>query len=251
MLSTKTVITTTNMETNINLQIQRDVYSAHDVLLEEAKRSIENAVEYDQEEYERLMQLQNIGFRQAQQVKAFAEAEEKKESAERLKERIAYYEMEYPLNRFINEDSVKTICEKYGLVLTTVYSYIADIPEKNQKEIVNFRVKNRDVRYPSEVLGWMGGLMFQNIFVPRYNHWDEAEIAQKLQQEMLDSKVPLENGLIIAPKDKLDLRGKTQDGHIMKIDDPIVLQPVKEGYLIVSSWGFEASDELVVNKINN
>jgi ABC-type molybdate transport system permease subunit len=30
-------------------------------------------------------------------------------------------------------------------------------------------------------------------------------------------------------------------------DDPIVLQPVKEGYLIVSAWGIEASDKEVQN----
>lgn len=33
--------------------------------------------------------------------------------------------------------------------------------------------------------------------------------------------------------------------------DPIVLQPVKGGYLIVSKWGPEASDEIVTNEIFN
>lgn len=35
------------------------------------------------------------------------------------------------------------------------------------------------------------------------------------------------------------------------LDDPIVLQPVKGGYLIVSAWGDEASDPDVMNEINN
>jgi len=30
--------------------------------------------------------------------------------------------------------------------------------------------------------------------------------------------------------------------------DPVVLQPVKGGYLIITAWGDEASDELVVNQ---
>lgn len=35
------------------------------------------------------------------------------------------------------------------------------------------------------------------------------------------------------------------------IPDPVVLQPIKNGYLIITAWGDEASDELVVNQINN
>ncbi len=33
--------------------------------------------------------------------------------------------------------------------------------------------------------------------------------------------------------------------------DPIVLQPVELGFLIVSAWGDEASDKEVINEINN
>lgn len=33
--------------------------------------------------------------------------------------------------------------------------------------------------------------------------------------------------------------------------DPVTLQPVKGGYLILAAWGDEASDEIVVNQNNN
>jgi hypothetical protein len=32
------------------------------------------------------------------------------------------------------------------------------------------------------------------------------------------------------------------------IPDPVVLQPVKNGYLILTAWGNESEDELVVNQ---
>ena len=35
------------------------------------------------------------------------------------------------------------------------------------------------------------------------------------------------------------------------VPDPIVLQPVNHGYLILSAWGDEASDEIIVNEILN
>ena len=35
------------------------------------------------------------------------------------------------------------------------------------------------------------------------------------------------------------------------IPDPVVLQPVKGGYLIITAWGDEASDPLVINPLMN
>lgn len=60
---------------------------------------------------------------------------------------------------------------------------------------------------------------------------------------------------ICAPKEDFDTRGyEVVDGYKL-IYDPIVLQPVSkdgiEGYLIVTAWGDEATDEIVVNQINN
>ena len=51
----------------------------------------------------------------------------------------------------------------------------------------------------------------------------------------------------------MDTKDHTLRGiHLVKhYPDPVVLQPVNEGYLIVCAWGDEASDELVVNSINN
>jgi len=60
---------------------------------------------------------------------------------------------------------------------------------------------------------------------------------------------------ICAPKEDFDTRGfVVQDGYKL-IYDPIVLQPLSkdgiEGYLIVTAWGDEASDEIVINHTSN
>jgi hypothetical protein len=56
---------------------------------------------------------------------------------------------------------------------------------------------------------------------------------------------------ICAPKKDFNTAGyEVKDGHIL-VYDPVVLQPVKEGFLIVTAWGAEASDELVINHNQN
>ena len=98
---------------------------------------------------------------------------------------------------------------------------------------MNFKVKAGDCRFPSEVL---------DVLLAVVDNWFKDP-----DDKFINGK----NLLIIAPEHKLNVsKGKIED-NVLKIKDPIVLQPVKEGYLIVSSWGLEASDELVVNKINN
>lgn len=56
---------------------------------------------------------------------------------------------------------------------------------------------------------------------------------------------------ICAPEKDFDTRFMVKkDGYKLEYD-PIVLQPVKGGYLCVTKWGIEASDEIVTNPISN
>jgi len=227
---------------NIDKQIYQDIYSAQELLLAEANKVLSAPNEHSDERLLVLKGLVDLGFSNAEQVKEFKEVEDKKEEQQWLKEKIEYYKHTYPLNKFIDEQSVKVICEKYGLLLTRGNDYISDIPESNQKEIVLFKVKRGDIREPIEV--------YEGLFFPPRAFGSlvlSATERDKFDEEMIKGQ----NLLIVAPSHKLDLRGKEIKGHIVKIKDPIVLQPVKKGYLIVSSWGLEASDELVMNPINN
>jgi len=53
---------------------------------------------------------------------------------------------------------------------------------------------------------------------------------------------------ICAPIKDMNTSGYERRGHnlIKHIPDPIILQPIEGGYLIVTAWGDEASDELIV-----
>ena len=231
----------TTKELTIDEQIYKDVYSAQELLLREAREILSKPFSYDKERYDRLQKLHDLGFSRAEEVKEFKELDDKRKEQDELRKKIEYYNVNYPLNKFIDKDIVEKICNKYGLLLTRVSDYIAEIPEKNQDEIINFKVRRKDTREPTEIYSrfWMPSFYF-----PRF---DNAETYEAYQNEKIEGK----EMLIIAPEHKLDTRGKEKDGYKLKIKDPIVLQPVDKGYLIITSWGLEASDELVVNSINN
>lgn len=204
-------------KSNVELieDIHNEVYSAHDLLLKEAKAVLDTPI--DESKIEDYQKLINLGFNNEKNISNYKEEVKKIEESKKIKSNIEYYSFKYPFNKFINEESVIRICEKYGLLLTNVDRFIGGIPEKNQKEIINFKVDKVDL--------------------PRsYNKESEYTIGTGL--------------LIIATKDQLNMKNARVQGHklvdIVK-EDPIVLQPVKEGYLIVSAWGVEASDKEVQN----
>lgn len=73
--------------------------------------------------------------------------------------------------------------------------------------------------------------------------WEAKGIAQFTSTEV--GYCNLKGGMMIAPPHKFDVPQK-KSGFFFKPDeveikDPVVLQPVKGGYLIVSSWGFEST----------
>lgn len=222
---------------NMDEQIYKEIYSAEEIILKEANEILNRPDPYDQDRYDRLTKMNELGFANAEQVKEFLEASKKIAEFKKLKNKIEYYRQVYPMHKFISEDAVKAICQKYNLLLAMASDYIAEVPEKNQKEIVAFRIKRKDTRVPLEVnFALMLRREFLIMYAPEVNY-----------EEMVEGK----DLLIIAPEHKLKTEGKIKEGHILRSDDPIVLQPVDSGYLIVTSWGLEASDDLVINPIHN
>jgi hypothetical protein len=124
-------------KSNVELieQIHNEVYSAHDLLLKEAEITLQIPIDESKvQDYENLIKL---GFNNEKNIKEHKEEIQKIEQSKKTKQTIEYYSFKYPFNKFINEDSVVRICEKYGLLLTNVDRFIGGIPEKNQKEIIN------------------------------------------------------------------------------------------------------------------
>lgn len=120
-----------------------------------------------------------------------------------------YYAQRYPQNRFITEEILKQLCNKYGLFHGKPGLYIKDIPEKNMIEMANFKCSTEDL-----LLSRSG-----------YPHTESAfSIVASL-----DDFVKQDNIKIVA------------DYRLVK-DDPIILYSVNGGYLCVTAWGPEAKE---------
>jgi hypothetical protein len=205
-----------NHKDNINdiiLEIHKSYDTSVDSLLSEAKEILANCETEDIKKGERLLKL---GFINSTKAKQSEETLRKKKEVEAKAKLIEYYSFHYPNQKFITREQVAEINKKYGLVCVTADCYKMDIPEKNLREIEAFRLKEGDEVYCVEE--------------PFY--------------------------ISCPPSEAIIKRGYSvrEDGFVLKdkeIKDPIVLKPVNGGFLIVSKWGLEASDEIVINERMN
>jgi hypothetical protein len=255
-------------------EIHETFYTEVDRLLAEAK--IANSLDTDKQDLiEKCARLKALGFTNTKEVKE-AEAEiarldelkRDNETKKTLIEAINYFSFKYPNYKFITEKSVEKICAKYNLVYGEIDRYIGTVPDKNLKHIEDFKVLEDDECFVFEVL-YRGSESMKK----EYNTSEEFKREQfKREQEFknyhgyyrysmlmdrvnyieINMKCPLE---IAAPLKDFNMEGMEVKGHkISKIEipDPIVLKPVifnkQKHYLIVTAWGIEAEDELVVNE---
>lgn len=85
-------------------------------------------------------------------------------------------------------------------------------------------------------------------FIPEKNLAEIEKFKINEEDKRLDNST-IGKLKIVAPVKDFDMRGKMVRGRI--IEDPIVLQEVRYGFLIVTKWGNEASDPIVQNPIEN
>jgi hypothetical protein len=251
-------------------QIHADFYSAEQRLLDEAKAIIGRPVKDMKDRAERMRKL---GFGSTETVRKNNDVEFEKAQANALVADIAYFHTHYPHNKFITEEEVKRLCGKYSLVLGGADRYIGDIPEKNLRELESFKLRKDDylsktsinfdlgsftqrwlqemswgMRSSSDLIGFgMGNREFVR----------ESDTIESLSRSAgasatSEAKPYFE---ICAPASDFRTSGMVlSDGYKLEqapVPDPIVLQPVRGGYLIVTAWGPEASDEIVVNQKMN
>lgn len=196
-------------------QIHSEFDTAHLALLEQAKKIIAGS-DVKTDKAERLLK---VGFGKATDVRETEHEVKIKSLAEQTSRVVNYYSMKYPLYKFITPDQAMTIAEKYNLVLGNVSDFIGFVPDKNLREIEKFKC-------------------------------DEAD--KDMDTGFMGSRTNRVKGMqIVAPQKDFDMTGKVVRNRRIEIKDPVVLQPVKHGYLVVTAWGDEASDPIVVNQINN
>ena len=238
--------------------IHNEFDSSTDRLLKEAKEILSRDVSTAKGE-----ELSNLGFVRSKASVQTREIIATKIEKEAVAKHIQYYQQQYPFNKFITEAEVERICNKYGLLCGEAEYYTGDVPDKNIKEISSFKLRNDECT--KHRCGWFKyGSMFNHSYYVSSNKQDGKygyvtssrwgyEI-HSVADETQDFHYEKQTFKICASVKDFDMNNmRVTDGYKLdkNIPDPIVLQPVNGGYLIVSKWGLEASDENLVNEINN
>lgn len=287
-LKNKSLISVERPANEVIEEIHDTFYTEVDRLLAEAK--ISRSLDTDKSELiSKRDRLVALGFTNTKEVKeANAEIQrlellkQENEKKKNLIEAINYFSMKYPNYKFITEQSVLKICEKYNLVYGAIDKYIGTVPDKNLKHIEDFKVLEED-ECLMEGIRYFGGFIrdtstIENIkyssIIDRAKEKKAKELEDQKRKEKygesydliietlrvrrylnyidIDMKCPLE---IAAPlKDFNMTNAEIKNFKISNIEipDPVVLKPVvfnkEKYYLVVTAWGLEASDEIVVNQ---
>lgn len=244
------------------LLVQDEVFTVQDVhndfnsIQDELLKIFESKLTtVNKESIEKQNRLSKLGFKNTPQSE-IADKERtalrQNEFLESEKKTFQEYQMKYPIYKWISHDSVLKLCEKYGLVLGDVDRFTSEVPDKNLIEMENFEIKKEDCLYQYRLWRRFDG---DDIFTINYERFEKEKDLRRTSSDAFDfKKCPFK---IVALQKDFDMTGMELRGKLIvpKIkEDPIVLQPVSgsvRGYLIVTAWGEEASDPLVVNQINN
>ena len=245
-------------------KIHNEFNNAGDIALAAAKEIIANT---KIENEEKANSLKQFGFHATKEVVLSDKAKEVKAKKQKLANALEYYSFKYPMYKFIPRHIADNICKKYSLVIGDVGQYTGFVPEKNVKQITKFFETENEINtfYYISYGGW--GMRPIQISKKEYDAHIESQgriiieyppyldgyaIGQQCYHHSQNS--PLK---IAAPLKDMKTEGYKLSGNIFvkEIPDPVVLAPLnyegEEIYCIVTAWGDEASDEMVVNEISN
>jgi len=244
-------------------QIHEDFFTEVNRILESAKIMSSLDTQH-QDLIDKSKRLKQLGFvnskevREAEnEVRRLSKLREENSKKESLIRAINYFSVQYPQYKFITEESVKRICDKYGLVYSKIGDYIGAVPDKNLKHIEEFKIKSVDEAYLKITRfyhRWSADDDVKYINKQSYDYGSNQEQRSEDYRESYE-KAPLE---IAAPISDFNMKGKQVENFKLKnipIPDPVVLKSVmfeqQKYYLIVTAWGPEASDADVVNERMN
>lgn len=223
-------------------QIHAELYAKADVLLQEP-------APFDLTEPEktfRISSLMEMGFANQPEVLAYTErkqmfdAEKEAHQNDLQDHRNAMmYRMKFPNYKFITQEQLDELCLKYDLSCRLTHDFIGDIPDKNVADMARFKEEISRSKHKKEV-----GEIYR-IAAPK------KEFRQ--QNDWAIPNVQFINGRWVAEFNSPGGFSGVGSGGMQSflrflIDDPIVLAPVKHGFLIVTAWGDEANDPDVLNE---
>lgn len=260
-------------------EIHNEFDAAQDRLLQEAKNIINGCLLNNKAE-----RLKNLGFSAAEIV---VQNEAKKRLLVKSKEQadlIEYYATNYPFQKFLTEDELDRICKKYNLVYAPVSAYKKDVPEKNIYEIEGATpLKQQDFVADYNILhitSWWRNVPNEiKEIIKKGLRWDSSKIEEAEDRKVIElirqngyngsfngyiyhtatiTTIKRQGLFIAAPKSYFNLDALKQDNQFgyfsfseREINDPIVFRFCNGGIQIITKWGLEASDEIVVNEKMN
>lgn len=279
-------------------KIHKEIDTAQDRLLKSAEEVINNTEITPETKIEsKAARLEKLGFtstvvvEKANEVKKSRDEKLKKVSVSKEQANlINYYKQKYPLHKFLTEEELDRICDKYSLIHAPVKNYVKDIPEKNLHDMETMKEiseedyfettykfnKVRDegfwmaIGHPDKTITTSDYVaMVEKYYGHCPKEWEsptESDTGLFAVQEKVGGsymfntvEVVSKEGLFIAaPKSHFNLKNLTKKNEfgffeIVKIEpkDPIVFKYVKGGLLVITKWGDEADDDLLINGIDN
>jgi len=277
-------------------EIHRSFYTEVDRLLEAA--SVTESLETQKQSLiDKCERLKKSGFANTKEMKE-AQSEIMRlnvskavnDSRAAMLSTIRYFQDKYPGYKFITEESVKKICQKYGLIYGSIDRYTGNVPDANLKAIEDFQINAEDRCYQRmetqiEYHGGLRGFNYRQVGIPiSLAEFNKKEVppetmttfsqARDFGRGLLTAQISsmptpsqkpediFKDCLmeIAAPSTDFNTEGmEAKDSKLVnmaiEVPDPVVLAPVfhngQKHYLVVTAWGLEASDELVVNQKMN
>ncbi len=240
-----------------------EIHNAFDTASENALHEAKAIIEKDATRIiEKGNRLSALGFGATKEAKMAANH---KNEVAKAKEQVSFiekYRVDYPFNKFITEKQVEEICKKHGLLKGDSSMYTGFIPEKNLKQIEDFKLEKEDlddtyIKWGIDSINSFNDLI--NMLATdsrvltsstdrRFGKSFLTRSSPKKEEVVKESKIQFQ---ICAPAKDFNTNHATLTNGYILIPDPIVLAKVKGGYLIVTAWGDEASDENVVNEQMN
>lgn len=218
----------------VDMSSDKALEEARQILLELEEKSVNSKAD----------RLVRLGFTGTKEAKEIEQLRAQQEKFKRIRDSIVFYQNKFPFNKFITRDEANAVCNKYNLYIGDAPYFSGFVPERNVQEMERF-VENYTLTqyYKSPVGAYHSGI---EITKEEYDACKNAGLNSGFQHY---EHTPIFK--IMAPETQFYFTNTMRKVGREIIDDPIVLYPVKEGFIVVTAWGDEASDPIVVNQINN
>jgi len=244
-------------------EIHNEFNNAGDKLLSEARRIIAGISVGNEQKANTLSQF---GFRNSKEVIETEAALKAKKEQEDIAVALEYFSNKFPQYKFITPDMAMNICKKYDLVLGEVGQYKGFVPQKNLSQIERFFEGENEINtqyIKTNLMSW--NLDDEILTKEKYEH--ECEMLAMIHESQIRTRChyPIYRHIekrksrlsIAAPLKDMNTEGYTLKGRLFsrEIPDPVVLAPVQHNstklFCIITAWGPEQSDEMVVNQKMN